>query len=264
MKIGIITGSGFYDFPALETASIKKISTKFGEVELQTSKRNGHDLFFMTRHGAGHRRLPNAINYRANILALKECGVDLIVATSVMGIIDNKLPLAQLMLFNDLFFLDNRLPGGETCTLYEMDNDPNRGHYLFDRPLSFKGLDCARSAAEKTGIPYTDNLIHGHSGGPRFNSKAEIAFLKNAGSQTVSQTVGPEIVLAGESEIGFILLGFGVDYANGVKENPTPVEVLNANLEKSKGIFASMILSIVDEIDEGMTFFDNGFVYRFE
>lgn len=110
MKIGIITGSGFYDFPALETASIKKISTKFGEVELQTSKRNGHDLFFMTRHGAGHRRLPNAINYRANILALKECGVDLIVATSVMGIIDNKLPLAQLMLFNDLFFWTTGFP----------------------------------------------------------------------------------------------------------------------------------------------------------
>ncbi len=86
-----------------------------------------------------------------------------------------------------------------------------------------------------------------------------------AGSSAVSQTAGPEIVLAGELETGYLLLGFGVDYANGIKDVPTPLEVLNENLFKSKEIFSSVIELIVNKIDNSKeSFFDNGFVYRFE
>lgn len=264
MNIGIITGSGFYKFPDLETGGTEKISTEFGDVEYQMAKRNGHQLIFIPRHGEGHRQLPNVINYRANITAFKKLEVTLILATSVMGILDKEIPLASLLLFDDLFFVDNRLPGGETCTLYQEAGDPSQGHYLFDRPFSFKGLEYAKRAAEKLNISCVSNLTHAHSGGPRFNSKHEIAFFKSTGSRSISQTVGPEVVLAGEAEIAFILLGFGVDYANGIKEDPTPVEVLNKNLAASRSVFSAVILEILNSIQVDENLFDNGFVYRFE
>jgi len=264
MNIGIITGSGFYEFPDLQTETIEKISTEFGDVEYRRAQRNGHQIFFIPRHGEGHQQLPNVINYRANIMAFKKLEVALIISTSVMGILDQQIPLASLLLFDDLFFVDNRLPGGETCTLYQKAGDSLRGHYLFDRPFSFKGLECAQSAAKKLNISFTDHLTHAHSGGPRFNSKHEIAFFRKAECHSISQTTGPEIVLAGEGEIAFILLGFSVDYANGIKENPTPVEVLNENLAASRSVFSTLILEILDSIKGNENFFDNGFVYRFE
>ncbi len=111
-----------------------------------------------------------------------------------MGILDPKTPLANLMLFNDLFYIDNRLPGGEACTIYNQDKDSWRGHYLFDRPFSLAAMKIARESADKAGVPCGADLIHAHSGGPRFNSKPEIAPFRNVGSHTVSQTTGPEII----------------------------------------------------------------------
>ena len=89
--------------------------------------------------------------------------------------------------------------------------------------------------------------------------------LRNVGCSTLSQSAGPEIILAGECEIAYLLLGFGIDYANGVKDEPTPIEILNDNMKKSKNIFSTMLFGILDEIkDARVELFDNGFMYRFE
>jgi 5'-methylthioadenosine phosphorylase len=42
----------------------------------------------------------------------------------------------------------------------------------------------------------------------------------------VSQTAAAEVVLAGEAELPFALVGYATDYDNGVQEEPTPVERL--------------------------------------
>ena len=81
----------------------------------------------------------------------------------------------------------------------------------------------------------------------------------------ISQTAGPEIVLSGELGLAYVLMGFGVDYANGVNQTPTPVEILDKNISQSKNIFCEVILKALEQINrhEG-TFFDNGFNYGFE
>jgi len=51
-----------------------------------------------------------------------------------------------------------------------------------------------------------------------------------------------------------------VDYANGVREAPTPVDVLTQNMVSSKDAFAEIIeLLLLHELYQF-----NGFVYRFE
>ena len=104
------------------------------------------------------------------------------------------------------------------------------------------------------------NVTYGHVNGPRFNSKAEIAHYRRY-CDAISQTSGPEAVLAGELEIPYLLLGFGVDYANGIAEKPTPVETLNENMEKSRPAFRNAIDTFIRHFEPPEF---EGFLYRFE
>jgi len=70
---------------------------------------------------------------------------------------------------------------------------------------------------------------------------------------------GPEAILANELEIPYILVGFGVDYANGIKPLPTPIELLNKNMADSNQVFKNIITKILQKEIK----FSN-FVYRFK
>lgn len=255
IELAIISGSGFYDFPDLEEGDDKVIQTKFGNASVRTGIIGGKRMAFLARHGKGHSLLPNMINYRANLMALKELDTQAIIATTVCGVLDPGFPLARLVVFDDLYFPDNRLPSGEACSVFNDTEERSKGHYIFSSPFSDELRQQIIAAADD---PITD-AVYAHACGPRFNSKPEIRLLKSFAS-FVSQTAGPEIVLAGELEIPFALVGFGVDYANGVKEEPTPVEVLSENLRNSKGIFIELIKKVVKSyIVPRFT----GFIYRF-
>ena len=83
-----------------------------------------------------------------------------------------------------------------------------------------------------------DGGCYGHVDGPRFNTRAEIRGLAACGVTAVSQTAGPETVLCGEAELPYALLGFLTDYANGVKDEATPVETLIEMMAASTDAFA--------------------------
>jgi len=71
--IGIIGGSGLYQMEELRDATEHKIETPFGSPSdtLVGGHLSGRQLYFLPRHGRGHRILPHEINYRANIYALR-------------------------------------------------------------------------------------------------------------------------------------------------------------------------------------------------
>ena len=94
------------------------------------------------------------------------------------------------------------------------------------------------AGAEEAGHYAIDGGCYGHVDGPRFNTKTEIRMLQNCGVTVVSQTAGPETVLAGEAEIPYALIGYATDYANGVKAEATPVEELIRLIGASGKTFA--------------------------
>jgi purine nucleoside phosphorylase len=69
--------------------------------------------------------------------------------------------------------------------------------------------------------------------------------LAQAGVTAVSQTAGPETVLCGEAELPYALLGYATDYANGVTQEPTPVEELVRLIGASGETFASTLAHAV-------------------
>ncbi|NQU17057.1 MAG: MTAP family purine nucleoside phosphorylase [Candidatus Saganbacteria bacterium] len=258
MKAGIITGSGFYDLEMDSEAKERSVKTKYGQVFLLESS----DLVFIARHGRGHKLLPNHINYRANIQAMKELGVDCIIGTTIAGILNPKIQLAHLIIFDDLYFPENRLPSGEICTIYDKIGQKGRGHLIWGKPFSQSLRNYILETAKQNKLDHYDKGIYGYVNGPRFNTAPEVKALQQAKVTAISQTAGPEIVLAAELEIPYQLVGFGVDYANGVKKEPTPIEVLNQNMEKSKTILQKLIIETIKSIKEVK--FDQGLVYRIE
>lgn len=249
--VAIITGSGFYDFPGLTKSSEIEIATPFGEVQAVCGICEERSILFIARHKKDHVLLSNMINHRANIHACRQVQAEVIIATSIVGLTRPDLPLAKLLVFNDIFYPDNRLPDGSHCTFYTEENQEGRGHYLFESPF----FDVS---VLLTGEDIIADLTYAYVNGPRLNSRKEIRFIANY-ADAVSQTAGPEAILAGEFEIPYVLLGYGVDYANGVKDEPTPIDVLTENMNFSKMAFAQAIKVLLAQ----KTYQFNGFVYRF-
>src|ERR687894_2285661 len=229
MRIGVITGTGTYELPGLESEGI--------------------ELVHVSRHEPGHRRLSNHVDHRGNIARLREEGVDAIVAVTVCGAVDPTVPLGSLIVFDDLHFLVNRFADGSICTLYDTPGDPQRGHWIYERPFAEGVRQALLAGSRAAGVPARDGGCYGHVDGPRFNTRAEIRSLATAGVTAVSQTAGPETVLAGESELPYALVGYATDYANGVQEAPTPVERLLELIAASTGAFGRLLGAALPRID---------------
>jgi purine nucleoside phosphorylase len=262
MAIGIITGSGTYALPGFEGTGPEPVPTPWGEALVSRGTLAGVEVTHVSRHGAGHVRLSNHVTHRANIAALAEIGVDAVLAVTVCGAVDPGIALGSLICFDDVHFPSNRLPDGSLCTFFTEPGDPRRGHWIYEDPYA-EGLRAPLlEAAERCGLPMRDGGCYGHVDGPRFNTRAEIRGLAAAGVTAVSQTAGPETVLAGEAELPFALVGYATDYANGVQAEATPMERLLELIAASTETFARLLEDAVPRIDAG-ALAPTGVVYRF-
>src|SRR5215211_2824340 len=262
MAIGIITGSGTYSLPGFEGGEPDMVDTEWGETLVSRGSLAGVDVLHISRHGEGHVRLSNHVAHQANIAALRRLGASGALAVTVCGAVDPAVELGSLVCFDDLHFAANRLPDGSLCTFHQSAGHRDRGHWIYEDPYS-PGLRAALLAgASEAGVAMRDGGCYGHVDGPRFNTKAEIRGLAAAGVTAVSQTAGPETVLAGEAEVPFALIGYATDYANGVQPEPTPVERLLELIAASTETFARLLEATLPRIDTG-TLAPAGVVYRF-
>jgi purine nucleoside phosphorylase len=262
MTIGILTGSGTYALPGFEGVGPAPVPTDWGEAFVSRGTWAGVDVLHISRHGAGHPRLSNHVTHRANIAALKALGADGVLAVTVCGAVDADVELGSLICFDDLHFLANRLADGSLCTFHQDAGHPERGHWIYEDPYSPPLREALLAGAAETGLAMRDGGCYGHVDGPRFNTKAEIRGLAAAGVTAVSQTAGPETVLAGEAELPFALIGYATDYANGVQPEPTPVERLLELIAASTDSFARVLTAAVPRVDEA-ALAPAGIVYRF-
>lgn len=253
MATGIITGSGTPALPGFAGAEIERCRTPYGTVQLSRGELGGQPVLHVSRHGAGHVRLSNLVTHRANVWALRELGAGAVIGATACGGVDPELAPGSLVIFDDLHFPSNRLPGGELCTFFDQPSDPERAHWVLDGGPFSPGLrEALASAAAEAGVPARATGTYGHVDGPRFNTPSEIAQLAGCGVVAVSQTGGPETVLCGELELPYALVGFVTDHANQVRPGQsTAVSQLMALMAASTDIFSALLTRAVQQLAAG-------------
>lgn len=212
MSACVILGSAFdgaTDFPGLIP---ERVPTERGPVLVHREPRNGGVLLF--RHGVPHRTLPNQIDYRAHALALRALGCHALLVTSSVGVLDPSVPLYTPMLLGDLLMLDNRLPDGSACTLFEHPQ-PGQGHLLLQQGLFHQEL--GDWLAERCALP-ARRLEFLYVQGPRTKTAAENRYAASLGAQVNSMTLAPEVILANELEIptAAVVVGHKYSVSGGV------------------------------------------------
>jgi 5'-methylthioadenosine phosphorylase len=263
VRIGVITGTGTYSLPGYEEAEPEEVGTAYGPALVSRGGDGDVELLHVSRHDQGHRRLSNQVNHRANIAALVDLGAEAVLGVTVCGAVDPTVELGSLLVFDDLHFLANRLGDGSLCTFHTEPGHPARGHWIFEQPFSEELRSSLAAGARDTGHPHRPEGCYGHVDGPRFNTRAEIRGLAAAGVTAVSQTAGPEVVLCGEAELPYALLGCATDYANGVTEEATPVDELLRLIGRSTEVFATVLAAALRRLAQASPA-PPGIVYRFE
>jgi purine nucleoside phosphorylase len=243
--IAILTGSGTYALAGFEGEGPFGVETPFGPAFVSRGTFAGTEVLHLARHRAGHELVSHQVTHQANVWALRELGARGVVAVTVCGSLDPALELGSLVVFDDLHFLGNRLPDGSICTLHTEPGAPGRGHWIFDGPFSPALRAALLDGAREAGLLVQDGGCYGHVDGPRFNTRAELRTLRQAGVTAVSQTAGPEAVLCGEAGLPYGLVGYLTDHANGVAPGPTPVAELERLIGASTAAFASVLAAAV-------------------
>lgn len=212
--VAAILGSAFQDaLPEQLNLQPVEVETPWGGQMLHRVRDIDRPAYVLFRHGLPHRLLPNQINYRAQAWALKEAGCGAVLVTSSVGVLDAGVPIYKPLLVEDLIMLENRLPDGQACTMFDTPS-AEHGHLvlhdgLFSTPLSKQ----VRALAAEEGAPIADDVIFAYVGGPRGKTAAENRLWPQLGAQVNSMTLAPEVVLANELEIPCAGLVVGHKYS---------------------------------------------------
>ncbi len=221
--IGLITGTGFADLPDVVDRAAEVVPTPYGEVEVTMGRWKSAPVAFLPRHGADHCIPPHAIGYRANIWALREAGVQAVLATAVSGGINPAMVAGSLVIIHD--FLN--FTSGRADTFFD-GADGTVTHTDMTHPYDpeLRKLLLASAAAE--GIDVVDGGVYCATDGPRFESPAEITMMGRMGGDLVGMTGYPEVVLAVEAGLPYASIGVVANPAAGLGDEALTVDEVMA------------------------------------
>lgn len=193
--IGIIGGSGFYDY--LKNPRMFIHNNRYGRSsEIFEGELGGRKVFFLPRHGAEHEIIVPRINYRANIWAFKELGVQQILATNCVGSSNPDFPLGSLVIPHDFFDWTRRFPRSlydDVPVAYHVDMTPAYCPVLRDILIQ-----CAKAVRPERVIDHGVIFVNE---GLRFETPFELQVFRKMGADLIGMTTLPEAVFAREAAL---------------------------------------------------------------
>ena len=245
--IGIIGGSGLYQIDGLEKVVWRRVASPFGETsdEFCFGTLGGQEVVFLPRHGRGHVLSPSAINFRANIDALKRCGVTDIVSLSAVGSLREDLAPGDFLIvdqFIDRTFAREKSFFGPGCV----------AHVSMADPVSPLLADAAEQAARAESIGVTRGGTYLVMEGPQFSTRAESELYRSWGCSVIGMTNMPEAKLAREAEICYATVAMVTDYDcwhddHAHVDVAAVIKVLSENVDKAHRLIERLARSFPRE-----------------
>ncbi|MEA2055247.1 MAG: S-methyl-5'-thioadenosine phosphorylase [Candidatus Thermoplasmatota archaeon] len=206
VKIGIIGGSGLYKMGIIDGVEEINVNTPFGKPsdKITLGKICGVDIAFLSRHGKDHTIPPHMINYRANIFALKECGVEYLISTAAVGSLKKEIKPQDFVIASQL--VDRTFK--RKNTFFE---EGIVAHVGFADPFCKQLSDLAYDVVKKEGVN-THQGTYICMEGPQFSTRAESNLYRSWNMDVVGMTLAPEAKLAREAEMCLCAISSVTDY----------------------------------------------------
>ncbi len=244
VKIGIISGSGFYNMGIIDDFQEIEVDTPFGKPSdnITIGKIKNIEVAFLPRHGRGHAIAPHMINYRANIFAMKECGVKCLISIAAVGSLKKELKPCDFVIADQTI---DRTAKRKT-TFFE---DGIVAHVGFADPFCKSLSDLAYNAAKNEGV----NVHRGTyicMEGPQFSTRAESNLYRSWDVDVIGMTLATEAKLAREAEMCLCGILTVTDYDCWHEdEEDVCVSSVVENLKRNDKNVANIIKKLVPKIN---------------
>ena len=240
-KIGIIGGSGLYDFEGFEAREERRLDTPFGAPSdaYVIGKLGGADVAFLSRHGRGHKVSPSEINYRANIYGFRALGCERVVSVSAVGSMRRRVRPGDLVLVDQ--FID--WTKTRKTTFF---GDGVVAHVAFAEPCCGQVREGLTRACEEEAVRFHRKGTYICIEGPQFSMRAESELFRGFGVDVIGMTNLPEAKLAREAELCYATVALATDYdcwneAHATVTVDEVVKTLLENVAKAKRVLARAI-----------------------
>ena len=246
--IGIIGGSGLYQLEGFANSQEHQINTPFGSPSdtIMGGEVEGRRVFFLPRHGRGHRVLPHELNHRANIYALRSLDVRWIICVTAVGSLQEQYAPRDVILPSQFY---DRTSQRADHTFF---GNGIAAHIAFAEPICTGLRTLLADAARQSGIRVHNGGTYVNMDGPAFSTRAESELNRRHCFDIIGMTNLPEAKLAREAEIALATMAMVTDYdCWKVEEEPVSAQTvighLVANAETAKKLLAAVIPRIPRE-----------------
>ena len=249
MSLGLVGGTGLTTLAGLEVLASHAVDTPYGQpsMAIEEGVFNGHKVFFLHRHGGSGRPIPpHLVNYRANLWALKELGVERILAANAVGAITLSMTPGTLILPHQLIDYtwgrEHSFDDGASGSLQHVD---------FTHPYDDTLRGELMGAAEAADVACIDGAVLGVVQGPRLETAAEVARFSQDGCDLLGMTGMPEAALARELDIPYAAVCMVVNAAAGLSDTPISMDGIRSNLVSETALFTDLLAAFLAKRSAG-------------
>src|SRR6266403_2194762 len=242
--IGIIGGSGLYSMAGLKDTREIGVKTPFGEPSdaIVLGTLEGKRVAFLARHGRGHRILPSEINFRANICAMKQLGVERIISVSAVGSLQEDLRPGEFLVVDQ--FVDRTKNRASTFFGGGLVS-----HVAFDKPTCAQVSAVLSDASAQCGVKVHPRGTYVCIEGPQFSTLAEAHVHRQLRFEVIGMTNVTEAKLAREAELCYATIAMITDYDcwHPNHESVTGAHIiatLNQNAENAQRVLREAIKAL--------------------
>jgi len=233
--LGIIAGGNFSP-QGMEITEQKVVETPFGAPSdhFAIGRRGKRTIAFLSRHGP-QGIPPHRINHRANVYALKKLDVTEVIGVNSVGSLKEEISPGWVVIPHD-YFSPWAVP-----TFYEeqvVHITPALDAVLRERLIR---------AAQDAGVAFAPEGIYVQTIGPRLETRAEIAVLKNFG-HVVGMTMAHEATLCQEVELSYASICSVDNYCHGISETPLTEKEIVRQAKKNGVTINKVVMNLIEEM----------------
>ena len=233
--LGVIGGSGLYDVAEIQGKETLELDTPFGppSAPIVGGTIADQKVYFLARHGQGHRFTPSEVPYRANVHAMKQLGVTHLLSISAVGSLKEEIEPGHLVVPDQII---DRTRGNRPFTFF---GDGIVVHVPMASPYCDTFADEVRKAAVASGAVVHDGGTLVVIEGPQFSTRAESFLYRSWDAHLVGMTAMPEARLAREASLCYATFALATDYDCWYEGHDSVtvegvIAVMKKNIEKAR------------------------------